>query len=193
MNTERLQKILDDHKKWLLGDSEGQRADLSKANLSWANLSKANLSRANLSWANLYGANLSKANLHSADLRMADLYMANLSSANLSEAYLYRADLRDINLCGADLSGADLQGAELSHTDVFTFTLGQHFGFAHFGNQYESCSYVKIGCEGHSLDYWLENFEAIGKKYGYTQDQIYNYGLMLKMLDQVKLKKEDKG
>ena len=86
-----LKQVLEDHKKWLVGDLGGERADLSRANLSranlsGANLSGANLSRANLSGADLYGADLSGANLSGADLYGADLYGADLSGANLSRA-----------------------------------------------------------------------------------------------------------
>ena len=86
MEKEKLDKILSLHKKWLSGDPDGVRADLSEANLSGANLS----------WANLRWADLSGADLRGADLRGADLREANLSEANLSEA----------NLRGANLSGA---------------------------------------------------------------------------------------
>jgi hypothetical protein len=110
-----------------------------------------------------------------------------LSRADLREADLIGANLIGANLIEADLSSAYLSEANLSHTEVFTFTLGQHFGFAHFGEQYAGGSYVQIGCEGHGLDYWLENFESIGAKHNYTNTQIANYGRMLKMLDLVKL------
>ena len=54
MNKEKLDKILDNHKLWLLSNGEkGERADLSSANLSSADLSSANLRSANLSSANL--------------------------------------------------------------------------------------------------------------------------------------------
>ena len=48
--------IIRKHKKWLRGDSTGERANLSLANLSGADLSGADLSRADLSRANLSGA-----------------------------------------------------------------------------------------------------------------------------------------
>ena len=53
---ERLQGILDLHKKYLAGEVDGQRADLSGADLRRANLSDADLSGANLSGANLSDA-----------------------------------------------------------------------------------------------------------------------------------------
>lgn len=53
MNKEKLNEILSKHKKWLLNEEGGSRADLYGANLSGVNLSGADL----------YGANLSRANL----------------------------------------------------------------------------------------------------------------------------------
>lgn len=78
MNQKKLQKILDLHKKWINGDTEGQKADLGGANLSDANLGYANLSDANLS-----GADLRCANLRCADLSKADLSKADLGGADL--------------------------------------------------------------------------------------------------------------
>ena len=83
-----LEKILEEHKKWLNGDA-GIRADLSRADL--------------------IGADLRGADLTEADLRGADLTEADLRGANLTEADLRGADLR-----GADLSRADLRGADLT-------------------------------------------------------------------------------
>lgn len=53
MSREELNEILELHKKWMEGDKEGKRADLS--------------------YADLKGADLKGANLRSADLRSADL------------------------------------------------------------------------------------------------------------------------
>ena len=84
MNQKELQKILDLHKKWINGDTEGQKADLSGADLSNANLSNANLGYANLGYADLSNANLGCADLSNANLRCADLSNADLSNADLS-------------------------------------------------------------------------------------------------------------
>ena len=71
-----IKEILNKHKKWLFGESGGERADLR-------------------------GANLCDADLCGADLRGADLCGADLRGANLCDA-----DLRGANLCDADLRGA---------------------------------------------------------------------------------------
>jgi len=78
---EDLQIILDLHKKWLLNEKGGERA--------------------NLIGANLIGANLIDADLRGADLSGAYLSDADLRGSNLSGAYLIDAYLR-----GADLIGA---------------------------------------------------------------------------------------
>ena len=93
MNREELDEILELHKKWINGESDGERADLRGADLRWADLSRADLS---------------KADLRGADLRVADLSDADLRWANLSGANLSKADLRWANLSMANLSGADL-------------------------------------------------------------------------------------
>ena len=80
MKNDELNKILEQHKKWLntrfTFHPEGTRADLRGADLRGADLYEANL----------YGANLRGANLRGADLRGADLRGANLYGANLYEA-----------------------------------------------------------------------------------------------------------
>ncbi len=61
MTKQDIDKIIDLHKKWLAGESDGERANLSDADLSGADLSGANLSGANLSDADLSGADLRRA------------------------------------------------------------------------------------------------------------------------------------
>lgn len=88
MTRTELSKILEKHRKWLLGDADGQRAELRYANLSELNLR---------------GANLRGANLSEADLREADLRWADLRATNLCGAYLNGADLREANLLDCSL------------------------------------------------------------------------------------------
>ncbi len=63
MKQEKLQKILEAHKKWINSEDDGVRANLRGADLRGADLRGADLS----------GANLRRANLRGADLRGADL------------------------------------------------------------------------------------------------------------------------
>ena len=97
---EELGKILWAHERWLRGEKDGIRADLSDANLYSVDLYSTNLRE-----ADLYNANLSRADLCRADLHRANLCHADLRYANLSGSDLRGADLRGANLSKADLSG----------------------------------------------------------------------------------------
>ena len=107
MKQEKLNSILELHRKWIYNEEGGKRANLYGADLYGADLYGANLSCADLS-----RADLSRANLYGADLYGADLSRANLRGADLSRADLSRADLYGANLYGADLSRANLRGAK---------------------------------------------------------------------------------
>lgn len=106
-----------------LGETNLERADLSRVDLReanlrgaylvGANLNKTDLSEANLREAYLRGADLREANLIGTNLFRTDLSGANLGEANLGEAYLVGADLREANLKEADLIGAYLRRANL--------------------------------------------------------------------------------
>ena len=98
MTRTELLEILERHRKWLVGEGGGQRADLREADLREADLRYANLCGADLSEADLSEADLSGANLSGADLRYANLSGANLREADLSGANLRGADLREADL-----------------------------------------------------------------------------------------------
>ena len=88
---QEIRTILDNHKKWLQDDPEGEKADLSFANLRSADLSSADLRYADLCSANLSFTDLRSADLSSADLRSTDLSYADLRSTNLGSADLSSA------------------------------------------------------------------------------------------------------
>jgi len=164
-----LKECLRLHKLWLQDDKEGTRAYLSDANLSHANLSGADLSRANLSRANLSDANLSDANLFRANLSGAYLSGAYLSDANLSRAYLSGTYLSDANL-----SRANLSETLLSEKVFLSFMYKKHTAYF-FG-----LDEITIGCHKKSISVWLTSFTEIGKKEGYTEEEIKMYGKFIK-------------
>ena len=72
MTQKELKEILQKHKKWLMDEVGGERADLRYVDLSNADLRYANLWYADLRYANLSNADLSNADLWNADLRYAE-------------------------------------------------------------------------------------------------------------------------
>ena len=134
MTKDALNKILEDHKKWLNGDG-GRCADLRDADLC----------RADLCRANLRGANLSDADLCHADLCRADLRDANLSGADLRDADLCDAYLSDTNLCGANLSGVKGIISTINYLEAnFERTADGYIAYKTFGGSYCAPTHWKI-------------------------------------------------
>ena len=63
MKQAEIDKILQDHEKWLNCEPDGKKADLREADLRWADLREADLR-----WADLTKASLAGANLRGADI-----------------------------------------------------------------------------------------------------------------------------
>jgi hypothetical protein len=138
-----IDEILEDHKKWLIGDMSGTRANLEGANLEGADLKGANLEGAYLMGANLEGAYLMGANLKSADLRFT----------NLEGAYLM----------GANLEGAELWGCSGNRLEIKSLFMSDCYPITY------TDQYMQIGCECHRIkDWWgfsdKEIREMDGKK-----------------------------
>ncbi len=189
ISKEELGDILANHKKWLDSDGkEGERANLRDANLRHADLSNANLIDADLIGANLYNTNLSNANLSHADLSDA-----NLSNINLRYANLYNTNLTNVTLINADLSNANLENVDLSEADlsyanlegivgkeISTFKYNKHIAYCVDG-------YIGIGCEYHTIAYWLEHYQEIGKEAKYSEEEIEKYGSWIKDMASIKM------
>ena len=128
-----LQNVLQKHKLWLEGKTDGECADLSETDLRGMKLPGADLSGADLSNADLRGVDLRGAKLNKVDFYCSDLQGAKLECADLSEAYFKKASLRRAKLRGAkaektcfiwtDLSKADLRGIDLSNAELFESNL----------------------------------------------------------------------
>lgn len=116
-------KMLELHKKWLLGEYEGIRADFTRVDLKGENFKGAELTKAIFNGADLRGANFSGANLHMADFRDsnlsgADFRDSNISGANFSGATLRIANLSKVNAYETKFTGADLGKATLSFANL---------------------------------------------------------------------------
>jgi hypothetical protein len=165
INEKSLTDILELHRKWTMGEAEGNRANMSDADLGGAYLSGADLSGADLSDANLSGADMSDADLGGAYLGGAYLRGANLRGADLSGANLSGA-----NLSGADLSGAYLSGADLSGADgiIAIGPIGSRGDFI-FGIRHEKTIMIKTGCFWGTLAEFKKQVKATHKENEHAQ------------------------
>lgn len=100
-------------------------------------------------------------------------------------ANMYNADLRNADLYNADLRNANLSNADLRNAKSILSFIGEKHPLIYFkhGNTY----YFKIGCMTFTIDHWLENFEEIGKKEGYSIGNIKLYGDVIKLFSQYEL------
>ncbi len=93
-----------------------------------------------------------------------------------------RANLRGADLSGADLREADLRGANLGGADLGR-AKGKNFCLGYFGRHHAIAAggYISIGCERHTYQEWLDNYQEIGKKYNYSDEEIEIYGQWIEM------------
>jgi hypothetical protein len=115
------------------------------------------------------GAYLRGANLEGAYLEGAYLRGANLRGANLEGAYL-----RGANLEGAYLEGANLRGAKGVKLPILNIQGSAHHLFYMSGK-------ISIGCETHTVEKWLKDYQKIGENHEYTDVQIAEYYQYIKM------------
>ncbi len=91
------------------------------------------------------------------------------------------ADLRGAYLHGADLDGVNLRDAVLGGNKICILYASSYplQYTAMFGT-------LKIGCEVHHLEYWLIMYDVIGRENGFTEAQIKEYHVYIKMLKELK-------
>ena len=95
---------------------------------------------------------------------------ANLCGANLCEANLRGADLCEANLCEANL-----RGAKEIKLPIISLNGSAHSLFYINGT-------IRIGCEEHTIDEWVENYKSIGDDNNYSEEQITEYGKYIIMI-----------
>lgn len=113
ISDEELREVLSLHTKWLRGEENGVRADLS-----WTDLNNRDLTYVNLSYASLDYAILENSDLSGSKLIHTSFYHANLKNANLSYAILNRTNFLDACLACANLEGAYVFYAVFANADI---------------------------------------------------------------------------
>lgn len=91
----------------------------------------------------------------------------------------YCANLSRADLSGADLSHANLSGANLRETLYEDNTIVS-FMYQRHTATYLGTDEIRIGCHIHPIKHWADNFEEIGRKANYSDEQIKRYGNFIK-------------
>ena len=103
MDKEKLNEIIEKHKRWLKGENGGVRADLSHSDLSYSDMRQSDLSHSDLSHSNLLCSNL---------------LGSNMSHSDMSHSNLLDSNLRHSDLSHSNLLGSNLRHSDLSHSDI---------------------------------------------------------------------------
>ena len=109
--------------------------------------------------------------------RYTSKVLKEIEGDSLINANLRGANLRGANLSGANLSGANLRSADLRSADQRVFRID--------GSRHQITAIdddVRIGCMRMSLADWLEQFETVGSREGYSPVEIAEYEAHLKHL-----------
>ena len=161
--------------KELLEDGVKNGISFNYAKLNDAQLNDAKLNNAELNYAELNNAQLNNAKLNDAQLNNAKLNDAQLNNAKLNNAQLNYAELNNAKLNNAQLNYAELNNAQ-----------GKVFYIAYFGHHHciATATHISIGCERHTVKYWLKNYKEIGLKYGYSKSELTMYGAWIKTVSE---------
>ena len=162
-------------------------ADLHGVDLSELDLSNIDLSLVNFAYANLAGANLSYVNFFRTNFFCTNLMGTNLRHSNLFGANLYRAKVDYADFTGADVSNTHFYDNDLSttiglHLPIISITGSRH--------SFKFSENIKIGCYDFPIDYWLEYYEEIGEKNGYTKKQVQEYLQYIKFAQKLSERKK---
>jgi hypothetical protein len=109
-----------------------------------------------------------------------------MCNSNLFGANLYRAKVDYADFTGANVSDIHFCDNDLSMTIGLHIPIISVIGSRH---SFKFSENIKIGCYEFSVDYWLENYENIGKKFNYTPKQIQEYLRYIKLIQKLQVKK----
>jgi len=139
-----LEAIASLHKKWVLKEKGGVRADFSNQDLTLCNFEGMNFKGACFMGSELLGVNMRRAVLSGAHFTQATLTDANLDRAILNNTVFINSNLHNVNLYNAQLQGCAGNGKEIKSLSIG----GYH------------CTYtshvIQFGCKRKSIQEWVD-------------------------------------
>ncbi|MEI6557200.1 MAG: serine/threonine-protein kinase [Rhodospirillaceae bacterium] len=119
INTIELSKLLQEHARYLKGQKQGRRLDLSFRRLSGLVLTNLNFQD-----SELRGSLWRNCTLNGSNLRGANLFCADFTGAKLVGCNFQKADLRGTRFDGANLSEASFDGSDCRDGVMFVASRG---------------------------------------------------------------------
>ncbi len=104
---------------------------------------------------------------HGGDFRGGDFY-----GGNFHGGYFHGGNFYGGNFHGGNFRGGDYEVLMLQIQG------SKHFCYAYFSEEDNSVC-LGIGCERHTIEWWLENYASIGQEENYTDEQVDEYKLYI--------------
>ena len=93
--------------------------------------------------------------------------------------WFWGGEFRGGEFCGGEFRGGVLHGGVFRGGEFRDgWLILQIQGSKHFVNIPDGMN-IKIGCHEHDVEYWLANFERIGRIEGYSDEQIKEYKMYI--------------
>ena len=114
-----------------------------------------------------HGGDFYGGNFHGGDFRGGDFY-----GGNFHGGYFHGGNFYGGNFHGGNFRGGDYEVLMLQIQG------SKHFCYAYFSEEDNSVC-LGIGCERHTIEWWLENYASIGQEENYTDEQVDEYKLYI--------------
>ena len=106
------------------------------------------------------------------DFRGGDFYGGDFYGGNFHGGYFHGGNFYGGNFHGGNFRGGDYEVLMLQIQG------SKHFCYAYFSEEDNSVC-LGIGCERHTIEWWLENYASIGQEENYTDEQVDEYKLYI--------------
>ena len=122
--------------------------------------------------ANFYGGYFHGGDFYGGDFRGGDFYGGDFYGGNFHGGYFHGGNFYGGNFHGGNFRGGDYEVLMLQIQG------SKHFCYAYFSEEDNSVC-LGIGCERHTIEWWLENYASIGQEENYTDEQVDEYKLYI--------------
>mgnify|MGYP003478722670 CR=1 FL=1 len=128
---------------------------------------KANFYGGYFHGGNFHGGDFSGGYFRGGDFRGGDFYGGDFRGGDFHGGYFHGGNFHGGNFRGGDYEVLMLQ-----------IQGSKHFCYAYFSEEDNSVC-LGIGCERHTIEWWLENYASIGQEENYTDEQVDEYKLYI--------------
>ena len=131
----------------------------------------------NFSGGNFWGGDFSGGNFRGGDFWGGDFSGGNFWGGNFSGGDFSGGNFWGGNFWGGNFRGGNFWGGTYE-VSMLQIQGSKHFCYAYFSEKDNSVC-LGIGCERHTIEWWIENYASTGQDESYTAEQVDEYKLYI--------------